>query len=92
MNSSGLHLNRNIPAKLLVLTKDICAPLITKIYNKSKYDGNFPTSLKCADITPAHKKDETTKKENYRPVSVLLSISKIFERNMYAQMYSYMNQ
>ena len=92
LNTKKPTTHNNIPAKLLVLTKDICAPLITKIYNKSKYDGNFPTSLKCADITPAHKKDETTKKENYRPVSVLPSISKIFERNMYAQMYSYMNQ
>ena len=92
LNTKKPTTQNNIPAKLLVLTKDICAPLITQIYNKSKYDCNFPTSLKCADITPAHKKDETTKKENYRPVSVLPSISKIFERNMYAQMYSYMDQ
>ena len=28
----------------------------------------FPDSLKFADITPVHKKDETTNKENYRPV------------------------
>ena len=39
----------------------------------------FPDSLKFADITPVHKKDETTNKENYRPVSVLPLISKIFE-------------
>ena len=32
----------------------------------------FPDSLKFGDITPVHKKDETTNKENYRPVSVLL--------------------
>ena len=50
----------NIPAKILVLTKDICSPLLTKFYNQSK--------------------------------SVLPSISKIFERNMYTQIYSYMNQ
>ena len=31
----------------------------------------FPDSLKFVDITPLHKKDETTNKENYRPVSVL---------------------
>ena len=39
----------------------------------------FPDSLKFADITPVHKQDETTNKENYRPVSVLPLISKIFE-------------
>ena len=40
----------------------------------------FPDSLEFGDITPVHKKNETTSKENYRPVSVLLLISKIFER------------
>ena len=65
LNKPTTH--NNIPDKLLVLTKDICAPLLTKIYNNSKYDGSFPTPPKCADITPAHKKDETTKKENHRP-------------------------
>ena len=33
----------------------------------------FPDSLKFADITPVHKKGETTNKEDYRPVSVLLN-------------------
>ena len=36
-------------------------------------------TLNFGDISPVHKKDETTNKENYRPVSVLLLISKIFE-------------
>ena len=39
----------------------------------------FSDSLKFGGITPVHKKDETTNKENYRPVSVLPLISKIFE-------------
>ena len=69
--------HNDIPAKLIVLTKDTRAPLLTKLYNNSKYDGSFPISPKSADITPAHKKDERTKRENYRPVSVLPSISKI---------------
>ena len=38
----------------------------------------FPDSLKFADITQVHKKDETTNKENYRPVSMVPLISKIF--------------
>ena len=34
----------------------------------------FPDSLKFGDITPAHKKDETTDKENYRLLSLLILI------------------
>ena len=40
----------------------------------------FPDELKWADIIPIHKKDSTTDKENYRPISLLPTISKIFER------------
>ena len=82
----------NIPAKILALTNDICSPLITKIYNKSIDNCNFPKAIKMADITPAHKKEETTNKGNYRPVSILPSISKIFEGNMYEDIYMYMNK
>ena len=52
----------------------------------------FPDNLKFADVTPVHKKDETTNKENYRPVSVLPLISKIFERIIYDQLSSYLEK
>ena len=81
----------NIPAKLLVQTNDITSPYLTDIYNNSKKNAYFPNELKNADITPVHKKDETVLKENYRPVSILPCVSKIFERNMYTQINEYMN-
>ena len=40
----------------------------------------FPTELKCADVSALHKKGETTKKNNYRPISILPTISKVRER------------
>ena len=52
----------------------------------------FPDSFKFADITPVHKKDETTNKENCRPVSVLPLISKIFERVIYDQLSEYLEK
>ena len=54
--------------------------------------GSFPDSLKLANITPVHKKDEPTDKENYRPVSVLPLLSKIFERLIYDQLNEYLDQ
>ena len=54
--------------------------------------GLFPDSLKLANITPVHRKDEPTDKENYRPVSVLPLLSKIFERLIYDQLNEYLDQ
>ena len=81
----------NIPAKILVDAKFIWSPYITKIYNDSKNESKFPGSLKMAGISPVHKKDDLSSKTNYRPVSILPSISKIFERDMCNQIYIWMN-
>ena len=48
--------------------------------------------MKKADIIPIHKKKSKFDIENYRPVSILLVLSKIYERCMFDQMYSYFNQ
>ena len=54
-------------------------PIITKLINKSFLDGAFPDSLKIADVVPIYKKDDMLKCCNYRPISLLSNISKIFE-------------
>ena len=91
LNKNKPTTSKTIPAKILKTCNDICAGKLTKIYNDSKESSNFPEPLKMADITPAHKKDETTNKRNYRPVSILPAISKIHERDMYNQINKYMN-
>ena len=78
----------NIPVRFLVENNDIVSPFITNIYNDSLSNLDYPTLLKVADITPVHKKDDTTKKDNYRPVSILPVISKIFERIIFEQISS----
>ena len=81
----------HIPAKILASVKDISSNYIHYFYNKSIKEGIFPNSLKLADITPAHKKDDKSDKENYRPISVLPTPSKIFEKIIYEDIYNYMN-
>ena len=49
----------------------------------------YPSPLKKADITPAHKRDSKSEKYNYRPVSILSNISKLYERIMFKQMSEY---
>ena len=52
----------NISDRVLVENKDITSPIITEMYKESNRKTNFPNSLKLADVTPAHKKEERTKK------------------------------
>ena len=47
--------------------------------------------MKKADVTPIFIKDDPTKAKNYRPVSVLPVVSKVFERIMYKQISEYIN-
>ena len=52
----------------------------------------FPTSIKYTDVIPIHKKDDKTHKENYRPISILPNLSKLYERLMYNQIYAYFDK
>ena len=80
----------SIPSKTLKLSADISADILQNLFNNMLSTGNFPDNMKLADITPVFKKKDPLKKENYRPVSILSAISKIFERLMQKQIVGYM--
>ena len=54
-------------------------------------EGVFPSFSKKADVCPIHKKSEKTKCENYRPISLLSNISKIFEQVIYERLDNFNN-
>ena len=55
--------------------------MVTDCINDALSQSIFPDSLKFANITLVHKKDEATDKQNNRPVSVLPLISKVFGKS-----------
>ena len=91
LNPNKASIENDIPAKILIVSKDIVSYYLSNIYNDCKHDNQYPLSLKAADVTPIHKKDEKTAMKNYRPVSLIPIVSKLFERNMYDQILEYMN-
>ena len=62
---------------------------LTLIINQSLITGIFTDDLIIAKVIPLHKKNDTTKMDNYRPVSLLPAISKVFEIVAHIQLYSY---
>ena len=87
--SSGIH---SLPIKILKNIHDIIAPALSNIINNSFSKGIFPDSLKSAKITPLKKPGISTSVSNYRPISILPSLSKIFEKLIYKQLYSYLER
>ena len=87
--NSSKSVSSIIPPKVLKMNNDLCQKYIPAIYNNSLAAEMYPQRLKLADITPIHKNGDTSTKNNYRPVSILPTVSKIFEKHIFTQMYSY---
>ena len=64
---------------------DVVPGPLAEIFNRSFSDKTFPFLMKMANVCPIFKKGDSTSKENYIPISVLPSTSKIFERIMFNQ-------
>ena len=85
-NSSGVDELSTILIKLA--KSDLLKPLTT-IINQSLHTGMLPDKLKITKVIPLFKKGDLTLIENYRPISLLPAISKIFERVIFNQMNAY---
>ena len=93
MDKSKATQQGDIPTKIVKDDKDIFSYFISARFNNAVNKGVFPNELKHADIKPIYKKESRNEKEeNYRPVSILPNLSKIFERCMYDQLKDYFDK
>ena len=69
--------------------KEIVCLYLTDCINSAIFDCKFPNELKEADLSPLFKNDDSTFKGNFRPISVLTAVSKIYERILKEQISSY---
>ena len=70
----------NIPPKILKTSTKLSAIVLHELFNDSIERSDFPQNLKLVDITPVYKNNDPLDKTNYRPVSALPVVSKIFKR------------
>ena len=69
-----------LPVKIFKLAKHLLVEPICYLINLSIETGTFPDILKCANVTPVFKNGDCCCVANYRPISVLPYLSKIFEK------------
>jgi hypothetical protein len=72
-----------IPIKTLKISLPFIESPLTYICNIMLSNGIFPMRLKFSQISPVFKKGKKTEISNYRPVSLLTSFSKVFEKVIY---------
>ena len=82
-----------IPTKLLKEMRHIVSEPLADVWNSQLIrDKTFSAKLKLGDITPVFKALQNTVKKNYRPITVLVVVSKIFERIMDKQINDYIEK
>lgn len=86
--SSGLD---GITCKVIKSIKLCILDELTKCINECLLRGFFPDSLKIAKVSPIFKSGNRTDAGNYRPISVLPVISKVFEKVIYTQLERYLH-
>ena len=93
----GLKANKatgldKIPSKILKLSASLVAPSLTYIFNLSLATGIYIDDWKRARVTPIFKSGDRRQCANYRPISILPAVSKVFEKEVFRQVYGYLTE
>ena len=79
-----------ITAKILKKSAKTVSPSLLTIINISISTGQFPDALKVAKIIPVHKSGQQNDPSNYRPISILSTLSKIIEKHITKHLFAYL--
>ena len=82
----------DIPVKIFKKNLDIVSNFVCNNFNSSLLSSNFSSYLEKANIMHIFKKNDRATAENYRPVTIFLNLSKVYERCIYIQIYEYLNK
>ncbi len=79
----------NIPPKIVKICSNELSVTLTELINHSFETSRFPEYMKKAEISPLFKKKDDMIKDNYRPISLLEIVSKVFETIVAEQLMEY---
>ena len=92
LNISKASGPNGIPTKILrMISSEISLPLST-IFNIAIITGTHPDKLKLVNAIPVFKKGSRLEISNYRPISLLSNLNKIFEKILYKRIYSFIEK
>jgi len=79
-----------VPSFIYKYFSDMMSPILAAFFNESSEIGIFPERLKLARVVPVYKSGDKLNVTNYRPISTLSFLSKVFEKLMYKRLMSYL--
>ena len=82
---------KEISIKFLDIGREYYSFYLSDLFNLCLRLVTYPDQLKCACIAPIYKSGNKTNIDNYRPISVLQAINKIFEKLIYKRLVSFMD-
>ena len=80
-----------LEAKYIKLAAHILAYPLADLFNLSLSTSSLPSIWKCASVTPIYKTGDPTDINNYRPISIICTTAKIFEKLVFKQLSKYIN-
>ena len=80
-----------VHAKLLKEGANILSKHLCKLFNMSLSSSYFPNKWKLGNVVPVFKKGDKTDPANYRPISLLCCMGKVFEKCVFKYLHNYLN-